>query len=150
MYTNTYPMAPRFNPRIEDGIYDAAIEKLENKTYGENDSPMVRIVFRIPSKRIYFATHIYFPGNYSPGAKRRLWHFFCRCARSDLADVVSNPDVFKDRWLRLSVIEYAPESYSPYYDVQAFQPSEPELEEPEGPDDWGMDCDWVNPLGVVV
>ncbi len=149
MYKNSHPRAPRNNPCIEEGIYDAAVEKLENKTYGENDSPMVRIVFRIPSKQVYFASHIYFPGNYSPGAQRRLWHF-CRCVSLDSADVDNNPDAFRNRWLRLKVIEYAPESYAPYCDVQAFYPSEPELEEPEGPDEWGMDCNWVSPLGFVV
>ncbi len=65
MYTNSHPIAPRYNPRIEEGTYDAVIEKLENKTYGENDSPLVRIVFRVPSKQVYFASHIYFPGNCS-------------------------------------------------------------------------------------
>ena len=69
MYTNVHPIAPRYNPYIEEGLYDAAIEKVENKTYGENDSPMVRIVFRIPSKQIYFASHIYFPENNSVGAQ---------------------------------------------------------------------------------
>lgn len=149
MYINSHPLAPRNNPRIEEGVYDAAIEKLENKTYGEDDSPMVRIVFRIPSKQVYFVSHIYFPGNYSPGAQQRLWHF-CRCVGLDSADVGNNPDAFQDRWLRLSVIEYAPKAYAPYCDVQAFHPSEPELEEPEGPEDWGLDCDWVHPLGFVV
>lgn len=149
MYTNSHPIAPRYNPRIEEGTYDAVIEKIENKTYWENNSPLVRIVFRIASRQIYFATHIYFPGNYSPGSQRRLWHL-CRCVGLDPADVNRNPDAFHDRWLRLSVIEYAPNANSPYCDVQSFHPSEPELEEPEGPDDWGMGCDWVNPLGVVV
>lgn len=149
MYTNLQPREPRYNPRIEEGIYEAAIEKLETTTYGENDSPMVRLVFRIPSKQIYFASHIYFPDNYSPGSQRRLWHL-CRCVGLDFTDVDNNPDAFQDRWLRLSVIEYAPKSYAPYCDVHAFHPSEPELEEPEGLDDWGLDCDWVNPLRVVV
>lgn len=149
MYTNSHPTAPRYNPRIEEGIYAAAIEKIENKTYGENDSPLVRIVFRVPSRQIYFATHIYFPDNYSPGSQQRLWHL-CRCVSLDCTDVDGNPDAFHDRWLRLRINVYASESNSPYCDVQSFHPSEPELEEPEGPDDWELDCDWVNPLGVVV
>lgn len=149
MYNNSHPRTPKQNPRIEEGIYDAAIERVENKTYGENDSPMVRFVFRIPSKQIYFVTHIYFPQNFSTGAQQRLWHLCC-CVGLAPKDVDDNPDAFKDRWLRLSVIEYAPKAYAPYCDVQSFHPSEHELEEPEGSDDWGMDCDWVHPLGYIV
>ena len=76
MFQPSYSLAPRYNPRIEEGIYEAAVEKIENKTYGDHESPMVRLVFRIPSEKIHFVSHVYFPDNYSTGAQQRLWHFW--------------------------------------------------------------------------
>ena len=135
MFQPSYPLAPMFNPRIEEGIYEATIEQIENKTYGENESPMVRLVFRIPSEEIHFVSHIYFPDNYSPGAQQRLWHFCC-CVRRDPADIFNDPEVFKDRRLRLKVVEYTPKASSSYCDVQAFYPSEQEWGASHAHEDW--------------
>ena len=145
MQSNEYPSAPQQNTRIKEGIYEAVIKEVENRTYGDHDSPMVRIVFEIPAMKIFFVSHIYFPGNNSIGAKRRLWHFCC-CVHLDPSDVMNNPEAFLDRWLRIHVMEFVPESYPSYCDVHAFFPSQPALEEPEGPDGWELDCDWVKPL----
>jgi len=128
-----------FNPHIEEGIYEAVVEEIENKTYGDHESPMVRLVFRIPSEEIHFVSHIYFPDNYSPGAQHRLWHFCCSVSL-ELEDVVNNPERFKDRWLRLRIVEYAPDSYSPYCDVQSFH-----RDESEEADMWGVEEDACQP-----
>lgn len=49
---NLTPRGPWDNPVLDDGIYDATIVEIIETTYGPNDSPMLKLVFNLPSKRL--------------------------------------------------------------------------------------------------
>ena len=131
------------------GVYDAIIDEVVEDSYGDDDSPMIRIVFRIPYEDVYFCTHIYLPGNYSPGAKRRLWHF-CQCVGLDVADLEWDPHMFQGRRLKLRIADNSPVTSSPYSDVDVFLPSQWTGEDATKAQESLSDCSWITPLVACI
>ena len=143
------PETPRDNPSLKSGMYDAVVDEVLEETYGNDDSPMIRIVFRIPAENAYFCTHIYFPGNYSLGSKRRLWHF-CQCVGRAVGDIEWNPNVFAGCPLRLTIIHNTPATASPYSDVEAFLPAQSEADDAKSEPERVLRCSWIRPLSEAV
>ena len=123
---NFTPSGPWDNPVLDDGTYDATVVEIIESSYGDEDNPMLKLVFSLLPEDFLFVTHLYFPNGTSIQAERRIWHF-CRCVDLDKRDVLNQPELFADSKLRLEIHTVDPEQSGqehPYCDVRMFLPAE--------------------------
>ena len=121
------PTGPWDNPALDEGTYDATVVQIIESSYGDEDFPMLKLIFHLTHLDEEYVTHLYFPNGSSIQAERRLWHF-CRCVGLDKSDVLNQPELFVGRKLRLEIHTVDPEQSHqerPYSDVRSFVPVEP-------------------------
>jgi len=130
---NTVPKSPWNNPPLDEGIYDAIVKEIKQRTYGAEYHPMLRIVFELTDEEYYLVTNMYFPEGNSIHSEQRLWHF-CRSVGLEKHDVVDQPEAFEGRKLRLHIKSLTSADYAPdhtYSDVEGFHPAEAEEDQPD-------------------
>lgn len=139
---------PWYNPLLDEGIYDAVIDELRHTSFGENDDPMVQILLRIPSKRTYLITNVYFPHGRSIGSQQRLW-YLSTCVGLTLAELYEYPEDFAGRQLRVHLQPQSDGLHETYSDVTAFLPSVESGEQYASQEIVYRTnhVDWIRPLG---
>ena len=118
---------PWANAVLQQGIYDATVVEVIESNYGPEDDVLLKLIFNISPKGTRLVNHIYFPQGASIHSEQRLWHF-CRCVALEKHHVISQPDAFAGRKLRLDVHTVHPGQsgqarFRSYSDVKAFLPA---------------------------
>ncbi len=65
------PNGPWNNPVVHDGMYHATVVEIIESTYGDEDDPMLKLIFNLTHVDVHFVTHLYFPHGNAIQAERR-------------------------------------------------------------------------------
>ena len=126
---NKIPQGPRYNPHVEDGTYDAVIERVTMGAYGENGDFYVQIICRLTDlDDLYFVSNIYLPNHGAKKSEQRLYHL-CSLVGLEKQDVQDQRHLFQKKRLRLQIARIQKPDQNegqPYYDVDLFLPANPE------------------------
>jgi hypothetical protein len=117
---NSIPQGPYNNPKVDDGIYEAIIDRTSVGAY--NKGKYIQIIMRLPAEDLYFATNVYFPNEHASRSKQRLWHL-CSLLGLEVNDVLTQPGLLRDKRLRVQVLRMQRKTVNggnPYYDVERF------------------------------
>jgi hypothetical protein len=121
---NRIPNGPYDNPRVDDGTYESVIDHVVKGSYGKDNQPYVKVVFRLTDMDLYFASNFYFPATKPKRTEQRLSRF-CSILGIDRQAFDSDPDTLTGRSLRLQIGCLNPPGINggrAYYDVLRFLP----------------------------
>ena len=97
------PQGPWYNPKLEEGAYDAVIKSVHESVYGKNRDRYIQVVLWLPDEEAHFVTNLYLPENKPDNRSVKRLYQLCKCVGQMPQDALDNPQWFEGEDLQVTV-----------------------------------------------
>ncbi len=97
------PQGPWYNPKLEEGAYDAVIKNVHESVYSIQRDKYIQVVLWLSDEEAHFVSNFYLPSNKPDNRSIHRLYRLCKCVGRVPQDALDDPALFEGEELQVTV-----------------------------------------------